>query len=496
MTKHNIFIKKVKKLFSFINTLIESYFNKLKFFKLNYKKIIFKSENKVVLSIGIVVILTLSYFLLPTFYDKRLIQNDIEKQILKKYDIDIKFNKEIRYSLLPKPHFSTKDLSINRGKKEIGLVENFKIYISTGSFYKLNEIEIKDLVFNKGDFNINKEDFIFFKNLLNIQPNENKFFFKNNNIFFKSEDDELLFINKISDGKLFYDSNRLSNILIFNNEAFNVPFNLKVENNKFNKKMFTKFTSKKIRVNIENEFNYESENDNGILDISFINKSTSLNYKFKTNSLTFSSQEIKNKYDGGMDFKPFYFYANFNYDGLSTKTFFDRDTILVDLIKSEIFKNQNLNAKLTFKVKNITDLDELNNLFVSLDIGEGNIALSNSKVMWKNDVEIILSESYLNYDNDQISLDGLMTFNFDSVDNFYQSFQVNKNYRKKMKKIEIYFVYDLNENKIVFSNPMIDGKSNNDIERYIGEFNLKESDIFNKIKFKNFVNNFLKAYAG
>ncbi len=496
MTKHNIFIKKINKLFLFINTLIESYFNRLKFLKSNFKKIIFNSDNKVILFLGIVVILTLTYFLLPTFYDKKLIQSEIEKQILKKYNIDIKFNEEIKFSLLPKPHFLTNNLSINQDKKEIGSVKNFKIYISTSNFFKFNQIEIKDLVFNKGDFNISKDDFIFFKNLIDIEPNENKFFFKNNNIFLKSEDDELLFINKVSNGKLFYDSNRLSNILLFNNKAFNVPFILKVENNKFNKKIFTKFTSKKIRVNIENEFNYESENDNGILDISFINKSTSLNYNLKKNKLIFSSEDTKNKYEGGIDFKPFYFYANLNNDGLSTKNLFDRDTILIDLIKSEILKNQNLNAKITLNVKNITNIDELNSLFISLDIGEGNIALSNSKVMWKKDVEIILSESYLNYDNDQISLDGLMTFNFDNVENFYQSFQVNKNYRKKIKKIEIYFVYDFNENKIVFSNPMIDEKSNNDIERYIGEFNLKENDIFNKVKFKNFVNNFLKAYAG
>ena len=100
--------------------------------------------------------------------------------------LDIKFNNEIRYSLLPKPHFLTKNLSINRDKKEIGLVKNFKIYISTGNFFKFNQIEIKDLVFNKGDFNISKEDFVFFKNLLNIQPNENKFFFKNSYVFFST----------------------------------------------------------------------------------------------------------------------------------------------------------------------------------------------------------------------------------------------------------------------------------------------------------------------
>ena len=44
MTKHNIFIKKVKKLFLFINTLIENYFNKLKFFKSNFKKLYLKMK--------------------------------------------------------------------------------------------------------------------------------------------------------------------------------------------------------------------------------------------------------------------------------------------------------------------------------------------------------------------------------------------------------------------------------------------------------------------
>ena len=113
--------------------------------------------------------------------------------------------------------------------------------------------------------------------------------------------------------------------MIFDNEIFNVPFNLKVENNKFNKKIFTKFTSKKIRVNIENEFNYESENDNGILDISFINKSTSLNYDLKNNSLNFSSENIKNKYIKVNLISNLFFYANFNGNGLRTKfIFFDK----------------------------------------------------------------------------------------------------------------------------------------------------------------------------
>ena len=118
MSKHNFLNKKVKKQILSINDLIESNFNKLKYFKSNYKKILLSKENRLVLIIGTVVILTLSYLLIPTFYNKDIIQAQIKNQILKNYNLDIKFNEEINYNLLPKPHFSAKNLSILRNKKE------------------------------------------------------------------------------------------------------------------------------------------------------------------------------------------------------------------------------------------------------------------------------------------------------------------------------------------------------------------------------------------
>ena len=122
MTKHNLSIKKIKKQILSINDLIESNFNKLKYFNQNYKKIIFNKDNRVFLGIGIAVILTLFYFLMPTFYNKNIIQAQIQNQILKNYNIEIQYNEKINYGLLPKPHFSAKNLSILRGEKKIGLV--------------------------------------------------------------------------------------------------------------------------------------------------------------------------------------------------------------------------------------------------------------------------------------------------------------------------------------------------------------------------------------
>ena len=43
------------------------------------------------------------------------------------------------------------------------------------------------------------------------------------------------------------------------NEIFNVPYKLIVRNDKFNKKIYSKFNAKKIRLNIDNEIDYNDE---------------------------------------------------------------------------------------------------------------------------------------------------------------------------------------------------------------------------------------------
>ena len=290
--------------------------------------------------------LSLSYFLIPTIYNKDLIQSQIKNQIYKKYKINIKFNNKINYGLLPKPHFVTKDLSLMRDEKEIGVVKNFKIFISITNFLNMNKIVTKDLVLKKADFNIQKNDYIFFDSLLKIEPNENKIIIKNSAIFYKDKENELLFINKIFDSEFFYDSNKLQNVFSSKNEIFNVPFKMRLENDKFNKKFSSQFSSKKIRLNIDNEFEYD-DNKNGLLNISFVNNSTAINYQFKKNLINFKSKSSKNKFGGVIEIKPFYFFANFNYDGISSRNLFNDESLIVDLIKSEIFKNENLNANFT-----------------------------------------------------------------------------------------------------------------------------------------------------
>ena len=86
--------------------------------------------------------------------------------------------------------------------------------------------------------------------------------------------------------------------------------------------------------------------------------------------------------------------------------------------------------------------------------------------------------------------------NIEDVNNFYRSFHVKKNYRKKINEIQFDFNYDLNQKKIFFDNVEIDGNTNKKIEEFIDNFNNDKKPIFNKITFKNFVSNFFSAYDG
>ncbi len=496
MQKHNLIAKKIKKQILSINNLIESYFNQLKNFNIKNIKAAFNNNSKLFWAVSTFAILTISYFLAPTAYDKSLTKLEIKNQVLNRYGIDLKFNNQIVYNLLPKPHFKSRNLSLIENEKIIGNVENFKIFISIDKLFSFRNIETKDLILDKTEFNLNKNDLNFFYKLLKTEPSKNNIIIKNSKIFFRDKEGELLFINRMPSGKFYYDSNNLKNIFSSKNEVFKTPFKLVVENDKFNKKLLLDFNSKKIRLGIENEIDYTNSSKKGILDILFINKNTVLNYTFDEKNLTFYSKNKKNNYTGSIDFKPFYLSTKLKYDGLSFKNLFKNDSILIELIKNELLNNRNLNALIKLEVDDITNIDELNNLLLKFKIEEGLLNLSDTKIIWKNDLEIKLAESEIIFDQNQIELIGSIILDFKNIDNFYSSFQVKKNNRKKIDQIKLDFNYNLDNKKISFDNVRINSAPNLKVQKFLDNFNMNGNKILNKITFKNFVSNFFDSYAG
>tara|TARA_B100000886_G_scaffold241410_1_gene169428 strand:- start:264 stop:611 length:348 start_codon:yes stop_codon:yes gene_type:complete len=115
--------------------------------------------------------------------------------------------------------------------------------------------------------------------------------------------------------------------------------------------------------------------------------------------------------------------------------------------------------------------------------------------MWKDDLKIYLTESLLNIDQDEIYLTGKVVIDIKDANDFYKSFQIKKDYRKKIKEIKFDFNHNFTQQKISFNNFEIDDNPNLNIENFVEKFNLNEK-FFNKITFKNFVNDFFKVYFG
>ena len=123
------------------------------------------------------------------------------------------------------------------------------------------------------------------------------------------------------------------------------------------------------------------------------------------------------------------------------------DSVLIDIIQSEIFNNENLNISTGYKIKEIADVKEINKLNLEISLAEGNINLSNSKFMWKDDLKLVFNESLLIYDKNQINLVTRVNIDIIDLEDFYSSFQIPKKNRKKSKKLNLISIITLLKKK-------------------------------------------------
>ena len=495
MRKHNLLSKKIRKQILSINNLLESYFNTLRRFILDAKKLRFNKNNKVFIVVVSTIFLTLVYFLIPTAYNKEIIQNEIKNQVFQKYNITIKFDNEIQYNFLPKPHFSSKNLLILNKKKKIGEVKNFKIFINFKNFFKFNQIQTLGIIFDKADFNIKKSDLSFFTTLLKTEPNRYKIKIKRSNLFFMNKDDEVLFINQINDSQIYYDLKNLKNIFVSKSKVFNIPYKLTIGNDKLNKILDFELVSKKLVFKIENKTDYKMKNDTGSLKISFKNKSNIFNYQINKNTMDVFLNDSNKTFKGLLEFKPFYLISKINYETFRIKDLIN-NPFFSEILKSQILNNKNLNALINFDVKNVYDFDRFSDLSLKLRIEEGNYNFSDSNIIWKENVNVRFLDASLIFDKEKINFNGRTSLDVKNKDQFYKFFQIKKELRKNIGKIELDFNYDLNEQKITLDNLKIDNQSNKKIEKLISNFNTSNKKLLNKITFKNFVNDILIAYFG
>ena len=236
MNKHNYFVIFLKKINLLINSLLKKYLNKLNFNNLSN----IGRSNKVLLTFFVLSILFLSYLSIPHIYNKKEVQKELENQLFDKFNLNFVFSDNLKYKFFPRPHFTIKDSSILVNQIEVADIRQLSIYVSLNNLLSLKNIIIKDVILENTNFNFNKQNYDFFLKLLDNNFLESKFNIKNSNVFFKTIEQEVLFINKIIKMKYYYDPKEQKNIVNSENKIFNMPFSVRLLEDKIKKKYFLK----------------------------------------------------------------------------------------------------------------------------------------------------------------------------------------------------------------------------------------------------------------
>ena len=486
----------IKKKLNYLDNKIESFFDKIRNLKKynQSKKKFYYLDNKVAISIASLVLLFFSYFLIPVFYKDDLIKTSLTNQIFEKYDINIEFNEKVKYGLFPKPFFYTKNLDIKYDDKVLANSGYVKFYISFNNFFLSENISSKNIIFQDTEFDINSNNIDFFLKALNSSEKENHLIFKKSKFFYKDQDDDLLFLSKIKNFSFFYDDVNNFQKVKSNFEVFNIPFKLDITKNLVNEKKNIKLSSKKIRLDIETSIEYEKNKIVGLFDIASINKRNLFTYVIKDNSLNFLSSE-KN-FKGEVNFKPFYFLTDLNFNYISQRKIFQSESLLVDLLDSELLNNPNLNASMNIKIDKIDKFEYLQDFISKIHLGDGRILIKNFNTQWNNSVLIKSNEIEFLNDIDGKKLVGEIIFNFEDIEKFFRYFQIKRNYRDVFETIKLDFVYDLTLDKFTMNNLKIDNKSFKKIDNFLNEYNKVKSSSFNKVTIRNFIKEFFQIYAG
>ena len=492
--------------------------NIVKFFNNFVKNTIFKVQNKtntkfkistfnkfLITFIGIL-FFYIFYLLLPLLYDKGWVKDNIETKLLSEFKIDLSSFKDISYRILPAPHYLIKDskilLNSLKNPESIADVKNFKIFISQKNLFNKEKMTIKNITINEANFFLLRSSFKILNNSNNNKFSNKKIEIKKSNIFFKDNLEEIIAIVKINRAILFFEDKELLNLFNLKGNVFTIPFTLEVKNtNDLIKKKEINFNAKSLNLNIFNESVVEQNNQViGKNIISFLNSTISTQYEVDDKFITFISNSSringsKIKYNGELSINPFDLNLNIILNDYKISQLFKHNSIFTELLKSELFFNENITLNTSLIIKSNTKNQIFHKAEIYFTIKNGKINLDNTKFI-NNDIGLLkLDNSNVFYENNKLVLNTDLLLDIKDSNRLFSFLNTSKKSRKEIRNISINLNYDFLSNVIQFNNIKI---NNSDME---GQFlniidGFKDNSSNNLIKSRRLFNELFDVYDG
>tara|TARA_B100000795_G_scaffold253719_1_gene224082 strand:+ start:441 stop:1934 length:1494 start_codon:yes stop_codon:yes gene_type:complete len=465
--------------------------------------------NKYLITLISLLFFYLFYLSIPILYDKTWVQQNIESQLLKEFQINLSTSSDVLYQILPTPHFLFKNSKIFKdGDEKIDLlsdIKDLKVFISQRNFFDKEKLFIKNVKINNANFSVLRSDFNLLNNASNKKFSSKKIEVNNSNIFFKDNLSETIAIIRIDKALLFFDKKKLLNLMNLKAEVFNIPFIFDMKNKiNYLEKKEININAKTLKLNIFNTFNKDKNNFfYGSNIITFSNSRINTNYKAEDNLISFSSKDYEDskinkskiEYKGNFSINPFDLKLNINLSNYKVSKILNINSILVDLIKTELLFNENINMNASITVNSNIREEIFQNAKINFDIINGKIDLNKTKLISDQIGSLELDNSNLFYKNNKLTLNTDILISIKNTKALFSFLQTNKKYRKKFKNILINLDYDLLANQVKFNNVKIDNKEVNEELLIIMEG-------FNDINFNNFnksrrlANKLIQVYEG
>ncbi len=511
----NFFIDKFEKLSKFIESKIIKFINKYFPNKLNkYKK--FKNTkfiNISNLSMSIILFIALLFIYLfyvsiPTLYNKGVLQKDITDKLIKEFKIDFSLSSNIRYFILPSPHFLIENVKIFedniKNPKELSQIKKLKIYISQKNLFDRNNLKITKILIEDANFIFQKKNTKFYEDYINNRFSKKKVIIKNSNFFLK-DNNNIITLAPIKNINLFYNEKKLVNQIIAKGKLFKIPFDINwYKNFKNETKSVTLIKLKKLDLEIKNKSLTKGKKYIAKNSIFFRNAKLHSNFQIQNNIITFQSVDSKIvnsnlDYNGQIDIDPFYIKLDINLDNLNLIKFLISSFEFIKFLNVDFLFNKNLSASIDIKSNNIHNkLFDFTKILINFD--NGKINFNNSLLISKKVGSIKLIESNLDFIDEKLIFKGSFNFNVTDQKKFYTVFQIPKKNRKLLKNIFFDIYIDSSNNKLNINNFKINDKksiANENTVNIINQYNKKkENKIQNWINLKNFTREIFNSYSG
>ena len=181
---------------------------------------------------------------------------------------------------------------------------------------------------------------------------------------------------------------------------------------------------------------------------------------------------------------------------INLNTILGTNAVIVQLLKTEIFNNKNINFKINIHADNVFKNANFKNINFNSNFQEGLIDADNTKFEWRDFADFELLESLIFVKDGELILDGKIKIYINDYKKIYKFLLTPKNYRNKIKEVDFNFTYNFDQRIAELNDIMIDNKINESVNKILNNVVFKKEDLQNKIYFKNLLNEAIKNYAG